>query len=88
MGFDSTETRLAPQIFVIKLRNKKFLGRAASDTDLRCDDEKETSSLEQDADIIIEIILISGCPQDEIAIAYFLCANAFVQLSLRGVLPC
>jgi hypothetical protein len=35
MEFDSNETRLAPQIFVIRLRNMKFLGRAASDTDSR-----------------------------------------------------
>ena len=38
MEFDSTQTRLAPQIFVVRLRNRNFLGRAAlvpSHTDSR-----------------------------------------------------
>ena len=39
-----------------------------------------------DAHTIIEIILVSCCPQDEIVIAFFLRANAVVELSPRGAL--
>jgi hypothetical protein len=46
---------------------------------------KETISLASDAHTIIEIILISCC-QDEIVIAFFLRANAVVELSPRGAL--
>ena len=79
MKFDSNETRMAPQIFKIRLRNMKFLGRAASDTDSRSQERNNIARIGRQHDT-------QDHPDFELTArwAFFLSANAVFTLSSRS----